>query len=38
MKTRMNYRQANPGALATMFQLEKFINSSGLDKTLIELI
>jgi AhpD family alkylhydroperoxidase len=38
MKTRMNYRQANPGALATMFQLEKFINSPGLDKTLIELI
>ncbi|QRG68506.1 carboxymuconolactone decarboxylase family protein [Brevibacillus choshinensis] len=38
MKARMNYRSANPGALNAMLQLEKFVQESGLDKKLIELI
>lgn len=38
MKARMNYRFANPKALQAMLQLEKFVNESGLDKKLIELI
>ncbi len=38
MQTRFNYRQANPQAYQAMLQLEKFVNESGLDKKLIELI
>ena len=38
MKARMNYRNANPQAFQTMLQLEKFVQESGLDKKLIELI
>lgn len=38
MKARMNYRAANPQALQAMLQLEKYVQESGLDKKLIELI
>ncbi|MDF2681277.1 MAG: carboxymuconolactone decarboxylase family protein [Brevibacillus sp.] len=38
MKARMNYRSANPGALNAMLQLEKYVQESGLDKSLMELI
>jgi AhpD family alkylhydroperoxidase len=38
MKARLNHRAVNPGAYQTMLQLEKFVNESGLDKKMIELI
>lgn len=38
MKARMNYRSANPQALNAMLQLEKYVQESGLDKNLMELI
>ncbi|KMZ42606.1 MULTISPECIES: carboxymuconolactone decarboxylase family protein [Bacillales] len=38
MQARINHRAANPEALQTMLKLEKFVNESGLDKKLIELI
>ncbi|MGG4452592.1 carboxymuconolactone decarboxylase family protein [Brevibacillus porteri] len=38
MQARFNHRAANPEALQTMLKLENFVNESGLDKKLIELI
>ncbi|GEC93446.1 MULTISPECIES: carboxymuconolactone decarboxylase family protein [Brevibacillus] len=38
MKARFNHRTTNPEAYQTMLKLEKFVNESGLDKKLIELI
>ncbi|WP_409177344.1 carboxymuconolactone decarboxylase family protein [Brevibacillus fortis] len=38
MKARLNHHAANPEAYQTMLKLEKFVNESGLDKKLIELI
>ena len=38
MKTRMNYRAANPDAFQTMRQLEKFVRESGLEPKWLELI
>ncbi len=38
MQARFNYHQANPQAYQAMLQLEKFVNESGLDKKLVELI
>ncbi|MFF0829380.1 carboxymuconolactone decarboxylase family protein [Brevibacillus sp. NPDC003359] len=38
MQARFNYRAANPEAYQTMLKLENFVNESGLDKKLIELI
>lgn len=38
MKARLNHHQVNPEAYQTMLKLEKFVNESGLDKKLIELI
>ncbi|QAY66818.1 carboxymuconolactone decarboxylase family protein [Paenibacillus protaetiae] len=38
METRFNYVEASPGALQTMLKLEGFIQTSGLDAKLNELI
>ncbi len=38
MQARFNHRAANPEAYQTMLKLENFVNESGLDKKLIELI
>ncbi|CAI8994675.1 Alkylhydroperoxidase AhpD family core domain containing protein [Brevibacillus sp. IT-7CA2] len=38
MQARFNHRAANPEAYQTMLKLESFVNESGLDKKLIELI
>ncbi|UIO43511.1 carboxymuconolactone decarboxylase family protein [Brevibacillus brevis] len=38
MQARINHRTVNPEAYQTMLKLEKFVNESGLDKKLIELI
>ncbi|MDQ1911429.1 carboxymuconolactone decarboxylase family protein [Paenibacillus sp. GD4] len=38
MKTRMNYRQANPAVFDMMLQLETTVQSLGIDKTLYKLI
>ncbi|WP_172142652.1 carboxymuconolactone decarboxylase family protein [Brevibacillus sp. HB1.3] len=38
MQARLNHRAANPEAYQTMLKLEGFVNGSGLDKKLIELI
>jgi AhpD family alkylhydroperoxidase len=38
MKARMSHHSANPQAYQTMLQLEKFVNGSGLDPKLLELI
>ncbi|MFD2369199.1 carboxymuconolactone decarboxylase family protein [Brevibacillus sp. GCM10020057] len=38
MKARMNYRAANPEAYKAMLQLEKYVESCGLDKHLMELV
>lgn len=38
MKTRMNYKAAQPEAVRNMLLLEQFIGNCGLDKTLYELI
>ncbi|BAH41999.1 MULTISPECIES: carboxymuconolactone decarboxylase family protein [Brevibacillus] len=38
MQARINHRAVNPEAYQTMLKLEKFVNESGLDKKLIELI
>jgi AhpD family alkylhydroperoxidase len=38
MKVRMNYSKANPQALSAMLGLEKYIQQSGLDHKLYELI
>ncbi|TKI57155.1 carboxymuconolactone decarboxylase family protein [Brevibacillus antibioticus] len=38
MQARFNHRAANPEALQTMLKLENFVNESGLDKKLNELI
>ncbi|MGG4440350.1 carboxymuconolactone decarboxylase family protein [Brevibacillus fortis] len=38
MQARLNHRAANPEAYQTMLKLENFVNESGLDKKLIELI
>lgn len=38
MQTRMDYSKANPEAFQTMLKLEGFIQTSGLDRSLYELI
>ncbi|NRS51639.1 carboxymuconolactone decarboxylase family protein [Brevibacillus sp. HB2.2] len=38
MQARINHRTVNPEAYQIMLKLEKFVNESGLDKKLIELI
>lgn len=38
MKARIDYRNTNPQAYQAMLQLEKHVQESGLDKSLIELI
>ncbi|MCC8434515.1 carboxymuconolactone decarboxylase family protein [Brevibacillus sp. M2.1A] len=38
MQARINHRTVNPEAYQTMLKLEKFVNESGLDKKLIEMI
>lgn len=38
MQARFNHRAANPEAYQIMLKLENFVNESGLDKKLIELI
>jgi AhpD family alkylhydroperoxidase len=38
MKTRMNYREANPAVFDMMLQLETTVQSLGIDKTLYKLI
>ncbi|NOU95191.1 carboxymuconolactone decarboxylase family protein [Paenibacillus sp. LMG 31456] len=38
MKERMNYQKANPGALQAMLKLEGYMQSSGIDASLYELI
>lgn len=38
MKTRMNYRAANPQAFQTMLQLEQYVKTSGIEPALLELI
>ncbi|WP_240417492.1 carboxymuconolactone decarboxylase family protein [Paenibacillus periandrae] len=38
MQTRLNYREVQPQALQAMLKMEGFIQSSGLDKKLYELI
>ncbi|MFG0215227.1 carboxymuconolactone decarboxylase family protein [Brevibacillus porteri] len=38
MQARFNHRAANPEAYQAMLKLENFVNESGLDKKLIELI
>ncbi|MCR8633652.1 carboxymuconolactone decarboxylase family protein [Paenibacillus radicis (ex Xue et al. 2023)] len=38
MKERMNYQKANPGALQALLKLEGFMQSSGIDASLYELI
>lgn len=38
MKSRLNYYEAAPGALKAMMGLEKYVHSSDLEKSLIELV
>jgi AhpD family alkylhydroperoxidase len=38
MKSRLSYEKAAPGALRAMFSLEKYVQESGLEKSLLELI
>lgn len=38
MKSRLNYYEVAPGALKAMMGLENYVNSSGLEKSLIELV
>ncbi|MFD0680496.1 MULTISPECIES: carboxymuconolactone decarboxylase family protein [unclassified Paenibacillus] len=38
MKERLNYQKANPGALQALLKLEGFMQSSGIDASLYELI